>query len=277
MPEHALRQLAELDVGLLFYLVFGLLAVIVTWINKRKEAAKPLSEADKALLKVLSKPAWKGNIEAVKQHLAAGADVNVKDDSGWTPLHYAARYGRKEVAELLIAKGGDVNAKNIDSETPLDWAIRRKHPETAALLRKHGGKTPEADRALHIAVRTGNVQTAKKHLDAGADVNAKMWRRTPLHRAAREGYKEIVELLIAKGADVNANEDCGWTPLHLAASRSHEEIVELLIAKGADVNAKEKFGWTPLGEAVFKGKKEIAALLRKHGGKTGEELEAKQK
>ena len=76
LPEHALRQLAELDVGLLFYLVFGLLAVIVTWINKRKEAAKPLSEADKALLKVLSKPAWKGNIEAVKQHLAAGANVN---------------------------------------------------------------------------------------------------------------------------------------------------------------------------------------------------------
>ena len=120
-----------------------------------------------------------GNIEAVKQHLTAGVDVNVKDKLGWTPLHYAARYGRKEVAELLIAKGGHVNAKNIDSETPLDWAISRKHPEIADLLRKHGGKTPETDRALHVAVRTGNVQAAKKHLDAGADVNAKMWRRTP--------------------------------------------------------------------------------------------------
>ena len=131
-----------------------------------------------------SKPGiWKaaksGNIEVVKQHLTVGVDVNVKDKLGWTPLHYAARYGRKEVAELLIAKGGHVNAKNIDSETPLDWAIRRKHPEIADLLRKHGGKTPETDRALHVAVRTGNVQAAKKHLDAGADVNAKMWRRTP--------------------------------------------------------------------------------------------------
>ena len=140
MPEHALRQLAELDVGLLFYLVFGLLAVIVTWINKRKEAAKPLSEADKALLKVLSKPAWKGNIEAVKQHLAAGADVNVKDDSGWTPLHYAKD---KEIIELLIANGADVNAKDEGGKTPLDL----DRPWIAALLRKHGGKTGEEFKA----------------------------------------------------------------------------------------------------------------------------------
>ena len=46
-----------------------------------------------------------GNIEAVKQHLAAGADVNAKDDWGMTPLHSAAAYGGKEVTELLIANG----------------------------------------------------------------------------------------------------------------------------------------------------------------------------
>ena len=84
-----------------------------------------------------------GNIEAVKQHLAAGTDVNVKGMGNMTPLHDAAARGHKEVSELLIAKGADVNAKVIDGTTPLDWAIRRKHPETADLLRKHGGKTGE--------------------------------------------------------------------------------------------------------------------------------------
>ena len=84
--------------------------------------------------------AYTANIEAVKQHLAAGTDVNAKDDDGWTPLHNA---GTKEVAELLIAEGADVNAKDDDGTTPLDWAIRRKHSETADLLRKHGGKTGE--------------------------------------------------------------------------------------------------------------------------------------
>ena len=68
-------------------------------------------EADRALLDA----AWDGNIEAVKKHLAAGTDVNAKNEWGdgeSTPLHYAAFNGHKEIAELLIAKGADVNAKD---------------------------------------------------------------------------------------------------------------------------------------------------------------------
>ena len=82
--------------------------------------------------------AARGNIEAVKQHLAAGTDVNAKDKYGRTPLHAAAVGGSKEVVELLIAKGADVNAKYEECATSLDWA---KNQETADLLRKHGGKT----------------------------------------------------------------------------------------------------------------------------------------
>jgi ankyrin repeat protein len=94
--------------------------------------------------------AEQGDIEAVKQHLADGADVNAKD-RGWTPLLKAAWHGHKEITELLIAEGADVNAKGnsprfgraVNGETPLDWAIRGKHTEAANLLRKHGGKTAE--------------------------------------------------------------------------------------------------------------------------------------
>ena len=89
----------------------------------------------------IHKAAQAGNIEAVKQHLAAGADVNAKR-YGWTPLHYAVYYGHKEIAELLIAKSADVNARTkSDGDTPLDFSIRNKHTETTDLLRKHGGKT----------------------------------------------------------------------------------------------------------------------------------------
>ena len=64
-----------------------------------------------------------GNIEAVKQHLDAGANVNAKDEVGWTLLHTAAFYGHKEIAELLIAKGADVNAKS-KRGTPLSNAVK---------------------------------------------------------------------------------------------------------------------------------------------------------
>jgi ankyrin repeat protein len=90
-----------------------------------------------------------GNIEAVKQHLAEGADVNAKGLKGETPLHGAASRGLKEIIELLIAEGADVNAEVASGSqqgfTPLDYATHPDNPnastETADLLRKHGGKT----------------------------------------------------------------------------------------------------------------------------------------
>ena len=89
----------------------------------------------------IQEAAFDGNIEAVKQHIAGGTDVNAKNKYERTPLIQAAWDGHKEITELLIGKGADVNAKDVNGEAPLDVAIGRKHPETAELLRKHGGKT----------------------------------------------------------------------------------------------------------------------------------------
>ena len=86
--------------------------------------------------------AFEGNIEAVKQHIAAGTDVDAKT-RGETPLLWAARFGQSQVAELLIANGVDVNAKKNNGRTLLDLAELTAHKETADLLRKHGGKTSE--------------------------------------------------------------------------------------------------------------------------------------
>jgi ankyrin repeat protein len=250
--------------------------------------------------------AEEGNIEAVKQHIAAGTDVNAKGQYMGTPLHYAAGEGHKEIAELLIEEGADVNAKADNGKTPLD---RANDKETAALLRKHGGKTGDwlnADKSIHKAARAGHIEAVKQHIASGTDVNAKNgdgytclhltlgrhkevaellinkgadvnvklpggW--TPLLWAVINGLKEVAELLIASGADVNWKDKNGGTLLHRAALEGHKEIVKLLIAEGADANAKTKRGETPLDAAITYNPK-ITDLIRKHGGKTKKELEA---
>jgi cytohesin len=211
----------------------------------------------------IHKAATFGNIEAVKQHLANRTDVNAKDLTGFAPLVFAASCGHKEIVELLIDKGADVNVKN-SGKTPLDWAIEQSHTETAELLRKHGGKRgselPLA--TLFEAVKQVDLQGVKDFLAKGADVNAKDdsgW--TPLIHAANRGHNEVAALLIAKGADVNAQNEGGVTTLSFAVSEGHKEIAELLIAKGVDVNTKDDSGWTPLYYAAIGGHKEVVELL----------------
>ena len=152
-----------------FFCLFLALTLLAAGCRKKPTAiTTPLHQAARA-----------GNIEQVQSLISNGADVNVKDEDGGTPLHEAAFKGHKEVTELLISNRADVNAKNKDGWTP-----------------------------LFLALPTGNIDLVALLTVNGADVNVKCGRdmETPLHYAAREGYKEITELLIAKGANLNARQ-----------------------------------------------------------------------
>ena len=121
-------------------LITTIAAVLVVGCGESQSPEPPTGKAPDILL---IEAAAKGNIEAVKQHLAAGADVNAKHETGGTPLHEAAHKDHGEIVELLIAKGADVNTRDDVGKTPLDWAATKSKKETADLLRKHGGKTGE--------------------------------------------------------------------------------------------------------------------------------------
>ncbi len=112
-------------------------AVVLVGCGKSQSPEPPTAETPDASL---WEAAMFGKIEGVKRHIAAGTDLNAKDEWGTTPLHYAAIEGHKEVVELLIVKGADVNPKGKYGNTPLDLADDK---ETVDLLRKHGGKTGE--------------------------------------------------------------------------------------------------------------------------------------
>tara|TARA_Y100001968_G_scaffold181491_1_gene166189 strand:- start:125 stop:628 length:504 start_codon:yes stop_codon:yes gene_type:complete len=157
-------------------LLITIAAVVLVGCGESQPPARPTAKAPDISI---HSAASNGNIEAFKQHIAAGTNVNEVDPStGMTPLHNAARskssdkkivelliangahvnagdilrrtplhmatlMGHKELAELLITKGADINVRNSYGETPLDWAIEHKQTETANLLRKHGGKPGE--------------------------------------------------------------------------------------------------------------------------------------
>jgi hypothetical protein len=118
------------------------------------EPVEPVAGAKAPAISIYNAAGF-GDIEAIKQHLAAGTDVNAKGVAGWTALQRAAWYYRIEIVELLIANGADVNAKveadDYKGQTPLDLAEevdeddspedKAVKKEIANLLRKHGGKT----------------------------------------------------------------------------------------------------------------------------------------
>ena len=201
--------------------------------------------------------AEKGNIKVVKQHLAAGTDVNAKDDEGMTPLHLAAHADHKKIVELLIAKGADVNAKDNMGFTPL---MVRSTKEIGELLIAKGADVNAKNDSGRTCLHSSDKEFAELLIAKGADVNAKdKDDETPLDWCIKRGNKETADLLRKHGGK--------YGTIHGAVGGGDIEVIKVFLAAGADVNVKNDYGETPLDWAIQFKRTEIANLLRKHGGK----------
>ena len=163
------------------------------------------------LLLVCSIPAWgnplhdaagKGDTAAVKALLETGADVEGKDNHGWTALQNAAGKGHIEIVKALLTAGAAVNEGDRFGWTVLHGAVLEGHTETVKALLAVGAaiNAKQSDGRMHL--NTGEVVNAegKRLLTAGAAVHAKMDHgNTALHLAAMEGHTEIVKMLKAAG------------------------------------------------------------------------------
>ena len=147
--------------------------------------------------------ASEGQIETVQALIAAGADVNFRNNDGHSALILAAARGHIAVVGYLIAAGADVNARD----------------------NVHGISS------LNLAATQGHTEMVRDLIAAGADVNARTNNGiSALIRAASDGQTEIVRDLIAAGADVNARTDTGYSALSLTRSNA---IRQLLTDAGA--------------------------------------------
>jgi len=224
------------------------------------------------------------SVPAIEAHLAATPKVQAKSQ-------------RETFQKKLVPKRkGLARPKATSHNKPMPqipkWAIVAVSIVVVGLLIILFSGANHPPNAIHGAVNVGDIKLVKKLLDDGVDVNQQfvipdgsILGATPLHNASNS--KEIAELLISKGANVNAECDRGLTPLHEAAYIGSLSVVKLLIEKGADVNALDNQGRTPKDVAFIgiqsdkdfesftsraktsrkiKEKEEIISYLSKHGG-----------
>jgi ankyrin len=185
-----------------------------------------------------------GKVEMVRFLLARGAEI--KKSQGL--LHEAALHGRRDVAELLLSKGADVNEALPQGFALIDAAFM-KRPNILAFFTERDLNRLRKTPGVGIPVNPG---ASFGYLTGG----------TPLQAAVAARHKAVAELLMDKGAVVNARFPTGAVPLHLAAMLGDGEMIRLLLARGADRGAKDNAGRTPLQVATDAGNREAAALLR---------------
>lgn len=162
-------------------------------------------------------------------------------------------------AGLMPVCGAEIHDAAIDGNLAEVKSLLTENPQLVnAKDGQNSSSTP-----LHMAAANNHKDIVELLITVGAQVNAKdKLGSTPLHWAAYNGHKDIVDLLIANKAQVSAKTaKRDQTPLCWATCRGHKEIVELLIAKGAEVNTKDGWEQTPLHRAAEKNRKDVLEVL----------------
>jgi len=114
------------------------------------------------------------------------------------------------------------------------------------VFESQGGK-PRLDQLLHSWCQFGDRDIVRLLVDRGADVSsADADGKTPLHIASERDHEAVARLLVDWGADVSSADKYGRTPLHIASERGHGAVARLLVDRGADVSSADKYGRTPL-------------------------------
>ncbi|XP_067659820.1 histone-lysine N-methyltransferase EHMT2-like [Haliotis asinina] len=182
-----------------------------------------------------------GNTAEVRRLLSQDqSDINrVGGLWGLTPVLTAALQGHRDMVELLVSRGADVSLVDVYGDNILHWA-------------SEGGGRETVEFVLSLD---------------GVDVNSRGgggW--TPVMRAARGGHRDVVELLVSRGADVSLVDDDGDNILHLACYEGDGTTVEFVLSLDAvDVNARNSDGQTAADVASVRGHRQLSDLLVSRG------------
>ena len=217
---------------------------------------------------------------------AGQADVNRRNPDGSTPLQWAVYEGNVAEVKRLLRAGADVSIANNYGATAMTLAAEVGNTEMLKVLLEVGANAdspnPEGQTALMAVARTGNVEAAQLLLNHGATVDAKeKWGgQTALMWASARRHPAMMELLIGKGADVNAAstdrnyqrhvtaegrpkslDSGGLTPLLYAARENCGACVDVLLKSRVDIDLPDPDGVSPLLVAIMNANWDLAKQL----------------
>ncbi|MCP3868304.1 MAG: ankyrin repeat domain-containing protein [Gammaproteobacteria bacterium] len=176
------------------------------------------------------------DINQINRHIRWGTDINQVDPEGQRPLHIAAMQGSQVIVKLLLKNGADIDAPNSHDRSALYVAVMNGRTRVAELLIKEGARF-NADKLLDAAVDHDLVD------------------------------RDVIQLLVSRGATINRVDATGSTPLLKAIDRENRILVKHLVAQGADVNLIDNNGTTPLAAAIASNNDDIQRMLRRNGAR----------
>ncbi len=209
-----------------------------------------------------------GSVDTVKYLLDHGADVNSKASFGWSALHVGVLVHSRAIVRLLLDRGADPEAMASGGATPLDLAVFSGDNADEKLLRARGAHTlHKASINLSQAIREGDEDKLKRALDNGASVNLGVIPFVPpVFLAANEDKWKMTADLLRSGADPNSL-DWQRSPLLFTLVRLNapRNLLEICLDKGADVNTGNKNGSTVLLEAIRMGRRDLVEFFIRAG------------
>ena len=253
-----------------------------------------LAAASPAQAQIAQSPSNVGRVPASTEARRAGPagkeDVNRRFDDGSTPLQWAVYRGDVAEAKRLLRAGANLKLANNYGVTAMTLAAEVADTEILKVLLEAGADAdspnPEGQTALHAVARTGNIDAAQALLKAGATIDAKeKWGgQTPLMWASARRHPAMMELLISKGADINARstdrnyqrhvqaegrpkslDSGGLSPLAYATRENCMACVEVLLRHKVDINLPDPDGVSPLLVAIMNANWDIADRLIQAG------------